>query len=364
MKFIFVIMSLISTTFFLSCSSYQNERYLAFDNVVFIRDFPCNIQLDKVSPIDVDLMGSVDMISKDSIVIFKYLNMDYYWKVFSLNTFKSKGEYLFHGIGPDEFTNLSSNEYFSNDGNVCQFWDPNQKKMYCIDMKKTLDNCVLNIDTVINLPIKSYTPNCIQIDDSLYFVVQGNGDSYYRSIFVNDKIHELEYLKPLNNVKIQNDINSISGVRVCNKSKGIIVEGMLHLNQINLYSMYSSAISKTICVGEELSNVIEVDNTQKKQWTKYYGSIITDDNYFAILYYNTSRKNFFLGKMDKVDIQFFNWDGEPLLNVSVPYSVTSFFINQNKYLYVLSTNAEAELLYKYDISSVLRTVLEKNGLVE
>lgn len=346
-------------SFFTCCKNTGDDVYMAFDNVVYISKFPKEIQLNKVDPMDVDLMGAVDLFAQDSIVIFKYYNMDYFWGVFTVDSFLNKGYYLSKGHGPDEFSSLPSNEYFANDGGICQFWDSGQNKMYNININSTLDNGILNIDTVIDLKIKSYAHNCVQMDDSTYFVVQGSGNSQHRSLLISGVFHELEYLQPLNDVKVQNNLNTISGVRVCNKNKHIVVEGMLYLNQLNLYSLKSDTINKTICVGDKLSNVATIDKASKKQWKRYYGPIIVTDEYFAALYYNSSYEDFLRGNMKKVDVQFFDLKGNPMLNISVPYSVTGFFIHRNKHLYVLSIKGEVERIYKYDISQVLQNVLKK-----
>lgn len=354
MKLFFVLLFVSCSAFFVSCDESQNEVYMTLDDIVYISEFPFNVQLEKTAPIDLDLMGSVDMFANDSIVIFKYYNMDYFWRAFTLEDFHDKGCYLSRGTGPNEFTELPVNESFSADGSICSFWVPNSKKMYSVSLKKTLEDEALSMDTVIPLSIRSYVPYCMQINASTYFIVQVKGNSYRRSIFVIDETTELDHLKSLNDVHVQNELNAIGGVRVYNPDKERIVEGMLHLNQINLYSLNTNEMSKTICVGERLSNVNAIDKASKKEWIKFYGPMVVKDQYFAALYYNSTREEFLRGTMKKVDVQFFSWDGKPLLNISVPYSITSFFIYQDKFLYVFSANGESERLYKYDISSALR----------
>ena len=50
----------------------------------------------------------------------------------------------------------------------------------------------------------------------------------------------------------------------------MVVEVMLHLNQLNLYSLIDSTQVKTICVGDRLTNLEAIDNSSKRSWTKYY----------------------------------------------------------------------------------------------
>lgn len=330
------------------------SQNLCFDDVEYVSEFPKQVELENINPIDLDLMGCVDFFGNDSILVFKKMNMDYHWEVYSFPDLNKKMDLLKKGNGPDEFINMPSNEYFFQNGNLCQVWSSGEKKVHYIDFSKSLETGRIQIDTVYKLPLKGTALNCVSISDSSYFVVLNQFDSYKRCLLNNNGLYDIEQLKPINEVKISKDLNSMAAVRHYEQSRNKVVEAYLHLNQINLYSLDNNSFAKTICVGEHLTDLGQIDNKTKYKWVKYYGGIFTSHDYFAALYFNANRKDFFTGKIEKTDIQVYDWSGKPLLNIVVPYQVESFFIHMDKDLYVLSALGEKECLYKYDLGDLLQ----------
>lgn len=340
---------------FISCSS-ADSKYMCFDQVVYISDFPRTIFLKKTDPLDVDLMGCVDFVGNDSLLVFKMMGTDYHWQVCSFTHLNKGVNLLKKGMGPDEFVNMPSNEYFQGTG--CRVWMSGEGQMGHINLSKSFQQGSLCLDTLYRLPINGMAVNCISIRDSIFFAVLYQYNSFHRILFNQRGDRKiLKHLQSINEVTIHNDLNSISAVRRYEPARNKVVEGMLHLNQINLYSLEDSTFAKTICVGDKLSNLSSLDNTSKKIWKKYYSTIVTHPDYFAAIYFNAQRKDFFDGKLEKVNIQFFNWEGEPLLNLIVPYSAETFFIHKNKDLYLLSVHGEKEYLYKYDLETLLNEII-------
>ena len=260
------------------------------------------------------------------------------------------------GNGPDEFVNMPSNEYFHQNGNVCQVWSSSENKIYHINLSKSFDEGKLKIDTICDLPFNGNVLNCVAINDSSYYAGFYQFNSYRRCILKGNELRNVEHLKKNNDVKIHNDLNSMAAVRCYEPSQKKVVEGYLNLNQINLYSLEDKSFTKTICVGEGLTDLGRIDGSSKKGWIKYYGDVFTDKNYFAALYFDASREDYFSGKLKKTNIQFYSWNGEPLLNIILPYQIESFFIHKNKDLYILSTQGKEEMLYKYDLGDLLKTL--------
>lgn len=132
----------------------------------------------------------------------------------------------------------------------------------------------------------------------------------------------MDHVGNLNQLCAEEDINTLAAVRALNQERMMVAEAMLRLNQINLYSLDSDS-SKTLCVGDELTDVMEVDSRLKINRHKYYGYIVPGKDYFVALYNNVSYKAYFEG-VGESQLQFFSWDGQPLLCVNLPYMVTSF----------------------------------------
>ena len=64
-------------------------------------------------------------------------------------------------------------------------------------------------------------------------------------------------------------------------------------------------------------------------------------------------------EMYKSNIQLFDWNGNPLLNITVPYPVRNFFISNDGFLYTLSMIDGTECLHKFDIRSSLKRIQNK-----
>lgn len=333
-----------------SCSDYVSQ-YLCFDDVVYVSEFPKTIELEEAAPLDLDLMGCVDFFGNDSVLVFKMMGLENHWRVCPFPDLNAGMDLLKKGNGPDEFANMPGNEYF--DGNDCRAWMSGESKMLRVDISESLEKGRLQLDTILEVPMQGTALSCAAVDDSVYFAVLHQYDSYRHCLFDGNQLQDLEHLEAIDKHRVRNDLNAMAAVRRYEASQKKVVEGLLHLNQINLYSLEDNTFAKTICVGEQLTDLGRIDDSSKKQWIKYYGSIITHPDYFAAIYFNASRKDFFAGKIKKTDIQFFNWDGEPLLDIRMPFPAESFFIHKNKDLYVLSTKGEEERLYKYDLGDLL-----------
>lgn len=93
-------------------------------------------------------------------------------------------------------------------------------------------------------------------------------------------------------------------MRCVNPERMMVAEAMLNLNQINLYSLKSGK-SVTLCVGDELSDVAEVDNFPKRLRHYYYGYIEAHDGYFVALYQDVSAFDYWMGR-GKCELQFFD----------------------------------------------------------
>lgn len=347
------VLTLIVCSFVLQACDDFVSQHLSFDDVTYVSDFPKRVELDEGNLIDLDLMGCVDFFGNDSVLVFKMMGLEKHWKVCSIFDLSEGMELLKKGNGPDEFVNMPGDEYFRQDENVCQVWSSDDRKIYQIDFSASLKEGNLHLDTTFRVPIDEMVLNCASINDSSFFTVLYQFNSYRRCLLKEGDLQDLEHLKVINDVHIYKDLNSMAAIRRYEKSQNKVVEALLHLNQINLYSLDDETFAKTICVGKSLTDLGRIDNSSKRSWVKYYGDVFTTSEYFAALYFNASRKEFLSGKVQETDIQVYDWDGNPLLNITVPYQIESFFIHRNKDLYVLSTKGEEERLFKYDLGDLL-----------
>lgn len=103
-------------------------------------------------------------------------------------------------------------------------------------------------------------------------------------------------------------------------------------------------------------DVVDTDKSPKIKRHKYYGYIVSYEDYFVALYNDVSYESYFKGDGDS-QLQFFTWDGKPLLCIKLPCFVTSFFISKGRYLYIFSNGGEEEMMYKYDCGELLQSII-------
>lgn len=339
-----------------SCNSNLGQTYMKCKKVKFIDKFPHRVQLEDSVPLNLDLMGCVDFFIADSLLILKFDNSEYFWNVYSLSNNTRSMKLFRKGLGPDEDTSLTCDEYvFSKDSSLlCNLRFSDKKELYCLDLSKSMERgkaILQKMDIQLEKGLKSV----FQIEDSTFFLMKYAGMGYWRETQRGLNVEPLKHLDAINNLTVRNELNTLSGTLCLNVERKRVAESMLRLNQINLYS-WADDFNITLSVGDHLTNVEMVDRASKRNLVKYYGTPFAGDKYFAVLYYNSPYKDFFSGE-GKTDIQFFSWDGDPLLVVSVPYMASSFSITNDRELYVLSTNEETEMLCKYDIGEYLLPLL-------
>lgn len=340
----------------ISCNGYLGQTYMECKEVKFIDKFPHSVQLKDSIPLNIDLMGCVDFFIADSLLILKVDNNEYFWNVYSLSSNRHKVNLFRKGLGPNEYASLTCDEYvFSNDSSLlCNVRFSDTEELYSLDLSESM-KCGKEIMQKKDIQLDKGMKSVLQVEDSTFFLMRYAGMGFCREMQVGMNVVSLGHLDAINNQTVRNDLNTLSGTLCFNTMRKRVAESMLRLNQINLYS-WADDFNMTLSVGDHLTNVEMVDRTSKRELVKYYGASFAGDKYFAVLYYKSSYKNFFSGE-GKSDIQFFSWDGEPLLVVSIPYMASSLYITDDRELYVLSTNEKTEMLCKYDIGDYLQPLL-------
>jgi len=344
----------------MGCTSSHDNKNLQCNEVRFIDGFPKEVELGKPTALPLDLSGCVDVFAIDSLMVFKSAEKDFLWTVYSLNSLKPIKQLLRRGHGHDEFFSLPSCEFTMRTDSAlyCDFWRSSDKAWYRCDLTKTLEQ-----DSVVwsgrkNLGKYGNVCDAYALTDTSFFLIKYKDyTGFKRNLCINGVMQELTNIGNLNEVSIKNDINTLSAVRCVNRERMKVAEGMLRLNQINLYSLLSGN-SLTLCVGDELSDVNGVDDRPRNLRHEFYGMMQSYDDYFVALYQDVSAIDYWLGKGTS-QLQFFDWEGRPLLCMDLPFMATSFFIHQNRYVYVFSSVEREEALYRYDCGKYLEAASKR-----
>ena len=123
---------------------------------------------------------------------------------------------------------------------------------------------------------------------------------------------------------------------------------MMNLNQINIYS-FDGSFQKTICIGNQLMNVGEVDHCSKANVMECFGNVISYSNYFIQCSISSAQEISI-----PCSLMIFDWEGNPLLKLNIPFTVPNFGISGDGTIYLLRNNIEKEVILKYkNINSLL-----------
>lgn len=343
-KYLFII----SMILFVGCSP-DKKDYIECGEIRFIDSFPKELELAEIEPLPIDLTGCVDILQADSLLICKMENSDYFWKILSLNSLQLLGSYARVGHGHEEFEVMPSSEFIHmvNDSIFCDIFDSNSQTLYRCNLTESVNRNELIFCNKKKLGSVNNICNIIALSDSTYYTVKyHNNCGFMRSILAANGAEKIIECGNLNKVTAE-EINVLSASRTINIEKKKAVEAMLRFSQINLYSLDKEA-NLTLSMEPNLKSLSSTESLLKIQRKKYFGSIFSADKWFGTLYYNMSLKNFFTGVGENSYILFFDWDGNPLLRIKIPYIAISFFI-YNDYLYIFSNAMEDEKMYKYSL---------------
>lgn len=348
---------LITILFVVGCSSH-NEQTLHCNKVNYVQEFPREVDLEKTKPLPLNLVGCVDMKSADSLLIFKVDEGEYFWKIYSLNSNSFIARLLSRGHGNMEFVSLPHSESIiqTDSALYCDFCDDAHQTLFRCNLTQTLQQQGrLTLEPKFSYKKHGEAFPAVSLSDTTLYIKQNVGTGgYTRFLLVNGQKQDLAYVGNLNTVHVKENLNTLSAVTSINRKRMMAVEAMLRMNQINVYSLQSDS-SFTICVGEKLNDVNEIDGLPKRMRRKYYGNVMTYDNYFVALYHATSMFDYIQGE-GKSSLQFFDWKGNPLLCIKLPIVATSFYIKNNSDLYVFSSMEAEEALYKYDCTELLKCI--------
>ena len=331
-----------------SCSQHGGGNY-SCEKVKVVENFPKEMELKQTAPEKIDLTGCLDVFSVDSLLICKMGAGDYFWKVYSLNTNKLLVKLLRRGHGENEFTQLVSSEQgIKRDSALfCDFWCPERRMWMRCNLTESINKQQFVLEKQKKILPKSEVSDIFSLNDSAFFVVSTNHyRGFTRYLLKDEKFSEVENLGNLNSF-MADELTTLSAGACVNSRKGKVAEAMIRLNQINLYSLKNGE-SVTLAMGTDLQNVKSIEQRPKKLRNKYFGPIRSDNEKFAVLYYDSSLWNYFNGLSKQTKLLYFDWDGNPLRCITIPYQVSNFF-TYNHFLYLFASGGTSEQLFKYKL---------------
>lgn len=326
----------------------RETAYLACEQVETIKEFPINIEEKALSPLPIDVPGCVDITVADSFLICKYIDGDYFWKVYSLNDCQFRANLFRKGHGKNETADLPTCErVIVNDTSVSCDVMTFENKLYRCHIQRSID-CA-NIITDDITPKKSGLSDMLatlySVNDSTYFVKWIKKYGFSRALYQNNKDVPIDNIGNLNDVFNNKELNSLSAGSFLCSAKNKMVEAMLCLNQLHIYSLDGSW-SKTLNIFGEPINLYEVDGQSHKDIVEQFSEVQGNDDYIVALYLGGKETELMENKV-KSSILIFDWDGNAKAKVTLPFAASAIDIDDNGNIYLFSRYMETERIYRY-----------------
>lgn len=329
------------------------------DEVRYIKEFPQSFSLTNDESVGLEVIGMKDLCIYDSLLIITTGDKKGMWSFFSLSNYDLLGKFLSRGKGPSEFIQSPyvSHQFLfkEKDQLYAVIQDFQIGKIYKMNIDESLKTQNLQM-SLITESIPSFLFNFVYIDSVTYYCVEvaDKQCSQIRYMLRDGEKMIPETFEKLNRIKLERgeNMNILSTSTKRNAEGDKIVEMPIGLNQINLYAIDGS-FAKTICVGDRLDNIADVENTNRWSRKYTYGHLRTYPGFFAALYINEEEKIYQMGRVKLPVIQCFDWNGEPIAELKLNRQITSFDIDFVKgYLYTLDSLTDE--FYKYDIGDILK----------
>ena len=358
-KILAIIYSLTSVLSFSSCS--REVRFSTLETVRTVDSFPSEYHLSDAEILDVDLMGVVYMNTFGPLTIYLTPQDSTLWKLAFTSDHQIVGRALQKGAGPGEFINLPSiiDVTHTEDTTILLVKDSHAKKFYNVIVNRqseSVDDVSIN---EINTPYDGYTKDVrwiIPMTDSLTYICKYDlsGKGFKRMKPSGDELQDIQNLGTLQgNFRELKDLNTLAFIPIANPGGTDIAELMIRLNQINLYSLSDTTKRTTICVGNRVDDINEADSRPRMNRINRYESGESFSDFFVALYSGEQQRDVDSGKGSS-QLQFFDWDGNPLLRIILDVPINSFHIDKSGNIYGFSPYGAAETIYKWDASDILK----------
>ncbi len=340
----------------ISCSE-SPANYLSIGEPEYITDLPIIKNIELIDTVDCEVYGMRSIKIVDSLLI---IGTNSSWNALSTKDKKPLANFFSKGQGPGEFNYIprTGEGYFftKNDSLYVFAQDHNNGRILELNLTKAVANEPFKVTPAFNSPeINNICWATIPCGECKAFISRANNNftGFNRYVVEQDTIYSLPLTQQIDQITVESedDINLLSKVTRFSPQADKIVEFMIYLNQINIFSIDGNS-GKTICVGKKLDNISKIERQPRFFKTNTYitGSVWPQG--FGGLYSGYSEIDVQKLLSEHNTIQFFDWDGNGICEVKIPYQALAFDLDfENKILYVI--NQEDDMLLRYDASEVV-----------
>lgn len=328
--------------FCVGCTYTGEKETLHADQVEYVTAFPSNPKVTIRQLEGFDLAGCVNFCVADTFLVASYLEKGHFLEVYSTVSKRLLFTAAPKGHGRNEVPEGVGEETVRwEDGRpLLDYVDMDNYVLYTCDLLASADSAKAVLTSVHFENATELSGFVYTLSDSTLLINQYLFTHYVPIVYDyrNDTVIQVPPVGNLHTLEAGEDGNTLSAVRCVNRERGLAVEAMLRLNQVNLFAADSS-FSKTLCMGDELMNVREIDHEGHRKVNKQFADASAQPGYFAVLYQNISYRDDSEGKGESA-ILLFDWEGKPLEKVQMPCYVFTFDISEKGELYVMTQDEE------------------------
>ena len=147
-------------------------------------------------------------------------------------------------------------------------------------------------------------------------------------------------------------MNILSRITYYNAAADKFMEAMVFLNQINIISGDGTE-GKTICVGKRLDDILKIEKKDFFEFKNCYVTASAWDEGFGAAYSGATEFERQTLQSNDIQIQFFDWEGNPKCLVELPYRISSFDIDfVSNIMYVI--DSQNDKLIAYDATEIVK----------
>lgn len=332
-------------------------KTMSIDEPIFVEHFPVDYTPAEDSDFHCDEIGIKSIKLVDGLLIIGHASN---WTVLSADGTKSYGTCLQIGDGPTDFRFLppcsSSTFIHEGDSLIAYISDTFKKRIMKFNLSKFVESgeqyitSGADMSDVMKGPVWYVNP----IDSTKALIAAPNADmtGFERMLVNGDSTSLLSVTKAISDVCVSNpdNINLLSKVVRYSPGAGRVVEGMLYLNQLNVYDT-NGAEGRTICVGSGLDDVNAVESEERFARKNGYVTVIAADYGFAGAYSGHNDMEIQTGIADNTELHFFDWDGNPVARVALAEYVKAFDMDPHSRRLLIVTGDDE--IKSYDASAII-----------
>ncbi len=359
-KGIFYIIALVC---FVSCHNKvdSDKEYMGFREVKKVYSFP---EIQTLHANDMTSVNTPDYFIEDFVVydslLFIDTDQDYgILDVLSIDSMKSLGRFLNKGKSIGEFVqgiNLTLHMTFEtvNDSILANVYDPILGRVYTVNITQSIaDKKVCTKELKFSQAIPHYAFWAKTINDTLIFTreIDKMETHQNRSIITRNGVLSKQTINKLNDfeVPMNENFNIMSTLIAIAPSNDYVVESMIGMNYINIYSLQKDN-GYTICVGKKQDKLSDILSTPEPDRMYVFADLRTYNFGFAVLRFNITEGHYLADKPFYPSILLIDWSGNPIGEIKSEIQFNHFDYDEHqKMLYILDSNSKL-LKCKIDIN--------------